>query len=239
MNWPNYNMTVLPGPLISIIIPVYNRPLEFAVALASAEAQDYLAKEIIVVDDGSEPAITVSNETIKLIRQKNQGAPVARNVGASYAAGEYVIFWDADMTAPKNLISQLFFALQNNPGASYAYCDHWFGEKKMAAQIFDAKKLKERNYIATPALIRKVDFPGFDPSLKRFQDWDLWLTMLEQKKVGVYVPNLAYTLKPGGTMSSWLPKYAYMVPFKWLPGFKEKVKRYEAARQVIVEKHSL
>jgi hypothetical protein len=36
------------------------------------------------------------------------------------------------------------------------------------------------------SVIRSADFPGFDESLRRYQDWDLWLTMLERGKAGIY-----------------------------------------------------
>ena len=49
-------------PLISIIIPVYNRANVFIRSLRSAVAQDYPNTEIIIVDDGSEPAITLPFE---------------------------------------------------------------------------------------------------------------------------------------------------------------------------------
>lgn len=233
-------MTVLPLPLVSIVIPVFNRQEIFAQSLASALAQDYPYLEIIVVDDGSEPAIIVPDlPRVKLIRQTNQGAPAARNHGVAGAYGDLVIFWDADVLAPKNFISKLFEGLEMNPGASYAYSDVYFGWKKMIAGEFDSERLSQGNYIHTAALIRKADFPEFDETLTKFQDWDLWLTMLNQGKTGVYVPNLAYKIVGGGTMSTWLPRIAYKAPFKYLPGIYQRVKRYEQAKQRVLQKHQL
>ena len=45
------------------------------------------------------------------------------------------------------------------------------------------------------ALIRKKDFPGFDESLKRFQDWDLWLTMLGKGKTGIFCKECLFSTK--------------------------------------------
>jgi hypothetical protein len=88
-------------------------------------------------------------------------------------------------------------------------------------------------YIHTTSLIRRDHFVGFDPSLKRFQDWDLWLTMMEKGDHGYYLPEILFTVSAGGTMSHWLPKFAYRLP--WL----KKVKQYLAAEQIIKAKHHL
>lgn len=226
------------NPLVSIIIPVFNRPEVFECSLASAFKQTYSNIEIIVVDDGSNPPIKIENSQVQLFRQENKGAPAARNFGFSKSKGEYVIFWDADLIAEPEMIEKMFNALQNNPSASFAYCDFYFGKKKMPAQIFDAEKLKKINYITMTSLIRRADFSGFDESLKKFQDWDLWLAMLDKNKTGVYVPEYLFFIEPGGTMSSWLPSWAYRAPWKWLPGIRGKVKKYLGAKEEIIKKHN-
>ncbi len=229
-------------PLISIIIPVYNRPEIFAHSLKSALDQDYPNTEIIVVDDGSVPAITVPQHLlsrVRLFRQENNGAPAARNFGFSKSAGELVFFWDADVVAKKELLSTLQSALDKNLTKSYAYCDFTFGKKLMRAQPFSVEALRKNNYITTGALIRREDFPGFDESLIKFQDWDLWLTMLSKNKTGVYVPVCLFSIETGGTMSTWLPRCAYHAPWKYLPGIYSRVKKYEVAKKIIVTKHAL
>jgi hypothetical protein len=45
------------------------------------------------------------------------------------------------------------------------------------------------------SLIRSADFPGFDESLHRLQDWDLYLTLLAQGKRGVYCNDIIFTTK--------------------------------------------
>ena len=95
-------------------------------------------------------------------------------------------------------------------------------------------------YIMTTSLIRAKDFPGFDESLKKFQDWDLWLTMLEQNKTGVWVPEILFSVAPRKSgMSSWLPSFVHKIPwpiFGWMP---REVRRYREAEQIIREKYSL
>lgn len=76
----------------------------------------------------------------------------------------------------------------------------------------------------------------FDTSLKRFQDWDLWLTLLERNKTGVFIPEVLYE-KVVGTregISTWLPCFMYLLPWK-----SREVKKYEFARQIIAKKHHL
>ncbi len=226
-------------PLVSIIIPVFNRPEVFERSLASALEQTYSNIEIIVVDDGSNPSITIENKRVQLFHQANKGAPAARNFGFSKSSGEYVIFWDADVMADSRMIEKMVVALENNPAASYAYSDFYFGKKKMPARPFDANCLRKVNFITTISLIRREDFPGFDESIIKFQDWDLWLTMLQKNKTGVYVPEYLFLVERGGTMSTWLPSWAYCAPWKWLPGIWNTVKNYEKGKKIIIEKHGL
>lgn len=227
------------SPLVSIIIPVFNRPETFRRSLDSALKQMYQDIEIIVVDDGSSPAIDVQHSGVQLFRQENKGAPAARNFGFTKSKGDYVIFWDADLIAEPEMIEKMFKTLQNNLAASYVYCDFYFGGKKMPARPFAADALRNINYITMASLIRRADFPGFDESLKKFQDWDVWLTMLEKNKTGVYMPEYLFSVEPGGTMSTWLPKFMYRAPWKWLPGVRGKVEEYDEARRIIVEKHDV
>ncbi len=229
-------------PLVSVIIPVYNRGEIFKRSFESASQQTYPNLEIIIVDDGSSPAISLppeATEKIKLIRQENRGAPAARNRGFAESKGEYIIFWDADLIALPEMIAKLVNILQENPPSSYAYCDFKFGKKKLKFGPFDPEKLRRINYITTSSLLRREDFCGFDIALKKFQDWDLWLTLLSNNKTGVYLPECLFTVVPGGTMSTWLPRFAYWPLFSWLPFVRERVKQYQVARQVIVQKHHL
>jgi glycosyltransferase involved in cell wall biosynthesis len=85
--------------LVSIIIPTFNRATCILDAIASAQAQTYDAKEIIVVDDGScdDTAQRVSEiEGIEYLYQPNQGHGVARNRGLRAAQGEYIASLDSD-----------------------------------------------------------------------------------------------------------------------------------------------
>lgn len=85
----------------SIVITSYNQPDFIRGAVNSVIAQSFSDFEIVVVDDASHDnsidVLLSFGERIRLIRhQKNQGAAVARNTGASNANGEYLVFLDGD-----------------------------------------------------------------------------------------------------------------------------------------------
>lgn len=237
-------------PRISIVIPVYNQSKKLEQALRSIETQTYRPLEVIVVDDGSvlpvdiRQSIADPNVPCHMIRQKNAGAPAARNRGFIEATGEYVIFWDADVTGDLQMLKKMYDALHAHPEKSYAYSDFYFGRKKMRSRPFDGVALLNTNYIHTTALIRRNHLLGYsrmpwDETLGRFQDWDLWLSLLKQGKRGVYIPETLFRVAPGGTMSRWLPQCAYRRPWKFLPGIRGRVRAYEHAKEIIVKKHGL
>lgn len=95
--------------MVSVIIPVYNEEKTIADCLFSLSQQSYKEMEIIVVDDGStDKTLQVLSEyQISILKQKHLGAGAARNLGAKKAAGEILVFVDADMTFAKDFIKNL------------------------------------------------------------------------------------------------------------------------------------
>lgn len=234
--------------MISVVIPVYNQADKIGACFDSILSQSVLNNgklEVIVVNDGSrdniaaaidkyQPLFQTVGVGFKFITQENRGANAARNAGAKNARGGYVIFCDADISMERGMLKKMLAALKNNPSAGYAYSSFLWGRKAFKLCPFDAQKLKEMPYIHTTSLIRCSDFLGFDESIKRFQDWDLWLTMLLQGHAGVWVPEILFKVETGGTMSAWLPSFAYrLMPF--LPA----VKKYNKSVMIIKEKHKL
>lgn len=223
--------------LVSIIIPAYNAERTLERCLQSVVAQTHQPLEIIVVNDGSTDdtaaILTKWQGKIKIIQQANGGAPAARNAGWRASTGEYLLFCDADVTLSSQAIERMLSALESDPKASYAYSSFKFGWKTFTLWPFDGSKLRQMPYIHTTSLIRREAFTGFDESLQRFQDWDLWLTLLGQDCQGVWVPEILFTVSSGGTMSRWVPRVFYRLP--WLPS----VRRYQAAENIIRLKHKL
>ena len=132
------------------------------------------------------------------------------------------------------MLEVMLSTLEKNPQASYAYSSFKYGFKIFKLWPFDAEKLKKIPYIHTTSLIRREFFPGWDENIKRLQDWDLWLTMLEQGRAGVWINKILFKARGGGTISSWLPSFAY----KLFP-FLESVKKYKAAEEIIRKKHGI
>lgn len=224
--------------MISIIIPIYNGAETIERCLNSIFVQSYSDYEVIVVDDGStdrtSEILKKFEDKIKIIYQTNQGAPAARNHGWRESVGEYLLFCDADVVLKQNALATMTAELDNHPEAAYTYSSFVFNGKLFKLWPFDPDKLRRMPYIHTTSLIRRSVFSGFDESLKRFQDWDLWLTLLEQGKVGHWVDQVLFEVQGQGTMSSWLPSWAYRL-MPWLPA----VNKYNQAREIIYRKHKL
>jgi len=115
------------NPLISIIIPTYNREDCVRQSLDSALAQTFRDFELIVVDDGSSDGtveiLKSYGDKIRLICQKNAGAGAARNTGIRAAQGKYVAFLDSDdQWRPEKLEVQMKFIAQYGAKVCYSRC---------------------------------------------------------------------------------------------------------------------
>lgn len=90
----------LKGPLVSVILPVYNRAGWVARAVESVFAQTHGPLELLVVDDGSTDetrrVLEQFDERITILEQAHAGAEAARNLGLRHARGELVAFIDSD-----------------------------------------------------------------------------------------------------------------------------------------------
>ena len=98
-------------PLVSVIIPVFNRERFVAEALESVFAQEYRPIEVIVVDDGSTDAtgeVARAFREVNVIRQVNLGPGAARNAGLAEATGPFITFMDSDdVMSPRRLVAQV------------------------------------------------------------------------------------------------------------------------------------
>lgn len=187
-------------PRVSVVIPIFNNALVIARTLHSLKVQSHSNLEIIVVDDGSHdhPETAVQRfPGVQFIRREHAGAPAARNAGAQVSTSEFILFCDADVILHPRMIERLLLALLLNPQAAYAYCNFKFGWRTFDLFDFNASKLQTSNYISMMSLIRRTAFPGFDESIQRLQDWDLWLTMLERGQTGTWVPARLFSASIG------------------------------------------
>lgn len=236
--------------MISIIIPTYRQAKHLVQTLDSIFNQTYQDFEVIIVDDGLTDEARknlknylVSKNKIKLLKQEHAGAPAARNRGFSESKGEFLFFCDDDVILKNDALEKMVRALKEYPEISYVYGDFYFGWKIFKTFDFDAERLKKTPYISTMSLIRREHFPGWDESLKKFQDWDLWLTMLEHGHVGIHISEVLFTAKPRNIgISFWLPSFLYKIPWHIFP-FKiftpAVIKKYQEAINIIKRKHNL
>lgn len=230
--------------MISIIIPTYQHADDIAACIKSVFGQTYKDFEVIVVDDGSTDntaeALKPYLDRITLITQLNSGGNAARNRGFAASKGEFVLFCDADLILNPCYLEKALQALRDNPEASYAYPAFRFGWKTFRFWDFDAATLKRLNYIPTSSLIRREHFPGFDEKIRKFQDWDLWLTMLEAGHTGVYIPEIMFQAIPHkGGISNWIPRFFHHVPWKKFGWKVMSIEKYRDAEKIIREKHGL
>jgi len=231
--------------MISIIIPVWNQSKQLNKCLASIKEQTYDNYEIIIVNDRSTQRLSWVVEKYKKIfgikleilnNQKNHGPQYTRNKGFKKAKGEFVIFCDADIEMKADMLEKLHSKIIISKDLAYVYSSHKFGYKKFENLEFREERLKKMPFIHTSSLIRREYFPvtGFDESIERLQDWDLWLTMLEQGHRGGWVDEVLFKVEAGGTMSTWMPSFFYKI-FPFLP----KVIKYKKAVKIIKDKHEL
>lgn len=209
-------------------------------------AQTFANYEIIVVNDRSSDSLSKimawsrKEFGIKiewLHNQENHGAPYSRNKGFKRSKGEFLLFCDADVILREDALEIMLKTLKDNPDASYVYSSFRHGRKLFKLWEFSAEKLKQMPYIHSTSLIRREHFPaaGWDEKIRRLQDWDLWLTMLEEGHKGFWLDQVLFRIDGGGhTMSDWLPSLAYKL-FPFLPS----VKKYKNAMEIVKEKHGL
>lgn len=237
--------------LLSIIIPTYQHGRELPQCLESILGQTFKNYEVIVVNDGSldntaevlekyQKKFNAFSKNFAIINQTNQGANVARNRGAKEAGGEFLLFCDADVILKKDALEKMLTALKEQKQASYVYSSFKFGFKLFRLWPFNEKRLKQMPYIHTTSLMRSKHFLGFDEKIKKFQDWDLWLTMLEKGYIGFWISEVLFKVMPRKKgMSYWLPSFFYKIPWQNLGIRIKAIEDYEKAKEIIKEKHRL
>ena len=177
-------------PMISVVIPSYNRAETICGSLDSVLAQSLSDLEVIVVDDGSwddtkERIMSYTDNRIKYYRyEPNKGACYARNYGASHSSGAYLAFQDSDDIWHKDkLKKQMEHLLKSDAdfvfcginrisekGAKYYYPVNGFDPEKEALE-----QLLFENRIGTQTMLMKRqvwESVRFDETFKRYQDWD-------------------------------------------------------------------
>ncbi len=233
--------------MISVVINILNEAEAIGRALKSIFDQRSCDIEVIVVDDGStdnlDDALKVWRDRITLIRfDQNKGRQVARNAGIAAARGQYLFVCDADIVLESDCFKKMLAALSERPECSYAYSGYRFGSKVYTSFPFDQKTLRNANYINTASLVKRSDHPGFDESIEKFQDWDVWLTMLENGYIGAYIPEILFSFRSptrAGALSAPYPLWMYRIPWCLFGIRIQKIDDYHRWRKIIQTKHGI
>lgn len=178
-------------PLISVIIPTFNRAAFLPEALASVQAQNIAPLQVIVVDDGSTDdtaeVMRGLNASFEYIYQPNRGPAAARNTGLCHAQGEWIAFLDSDdLWAAGRLHRQLALV------AAYPTARVIWGMVQIIRQSATKRDLFEsymqptlRTHLGS-ALIQRSLFADssvgmLDEALTNGEDADWFCRLLEQK----------------------------------------------------------
>jgi glycosyltransferase involved in cell wall biosynthesis len=220
----SYNMSRI--PLVSVIIPTYNRPDTLKTAIESVQAQTFRDFEIVVVSDcgSNELEQTVKDmntrQNITYVRHgMNRGLGASRNTGLGVARGKYIAYLDDDDFFYPDHLETLVEYLERT-GEKVAYTDaHRIWQHKVDGvyQEFkrDAPYTEDFKYHVilihniVPVLcflhakecIREVG--DFDETLSTHEDWDLWIRM--SRKYSMHrIPKFtsAFTHRDDGTSMS-------------------------------------
>lgn len=153
-------------PLISVIIPTYNRQAYLVEAVESVLAQSYSPLELIVIDDGStdstDQAMHRYAPTVRYHWQTNQGVSTARNQGIALAQGEYLAFLDSDdLWTPDKLARQMAaFVATPDTDAVFSHIGHFFSPElpdDLRARLWCPEEPLPA-YLLTTMLIKRTTF---------------------------------------------------------------------------------
>jgi glycosyltransferase involved in cell wall biosynthesis len=124
------NYDKMARPVVSVLIPTYNRPQYLSIALASVLQQSYRNLQVIVVNDGGEDVSDLINSfhdprLIFINRKENRGKPYSLNEALNRADGKYVAYLDDDDLYYPNHIETLLNALEYQTDCQVAYSDFY------------------------------------------------------------------------------------------------------------------
>jgi glycosyltransferase involved in cell wall biosynthesis len=194
-------------PVVSVVVPTYNRLKYLRAAVASVFAQTFAAWQLVIADDGSDAETRsylqslAESPRVRILWLAHCGIPaVVRNAAIGAATGAYVAFLDSDdQWMPQKLERQLA-ALAARPTRRWSYTDYLLIDEagnpkpRVATQerarpegpILEALLGSDVD-IWTPAVLVErnllTQLSGFNPRLVLFEDYDLWLRLATQSDV--------------------------------------------------------
>ena len=213
-------------PVISIIIPTYNRSHIVERAVNSVIHQTFEFFEIVVVDDCStdntEQVIKEISQTdtrVKYVRtEKNVGGAAARNRGVSASQGKYIAFLDDDDEALPEWLEKSIEKIAILPESWGLICCRWYQKSEFTHIIYESATFLNDGYVyekllqghdppsgTSGSVIKRAAFyyvGGFDENLQGFQDYDFFIS-LARKWTFHYlsIPLIVFYNHPGSRIS--------------------------------------
>jgi len=203
---------------VGVVITTYNHAHFLDAALASVMTQSRACDAVVVVDDGStdDPASVVARYPgVRLIAQQNHGLAAARNAGLASLATTYVVFLDADDRLAPIAVETGLACFGRAPDCGFVYGAHRYidadgtpiGERFEPPGDDPYVRLLGGNFIAMHGTVmyrrdRLVETGGFDDSLRRCEDYDVYLRMARRYPVAGYSDVVAEYRLHGSNMSA-------------------------------------
>jgi glycosyltransferase involved in cell wall biosynthesis len=251
-------------PLVSVIIPAYNRGHTIENAIRSVQQQTYSNWEAVVVDDGSTDdtvqivkSMAKDDNRIRLIlHSKNRGAQAARNTGIKSARGSWVSFLDSDDEwLPESLSSRLRKAFDEKVAVVHSGSYILENDNKRYIYRVDQpsgnvySRLLVNEYPMFPALLvtkRAMErIKYLDERIVSFQEWDTFIRLAKVYSFGfVPEPTFVYDNRTQNAISRYLLRaakgYEYVVKRHFLPillfaGRKALIQHYRVIAELYLK----
>lgn len=205
------NATSKHQPLVSVIVPTYNRPETLRKALESLSQQTLDNFEVIVINDGGADVRSIvagfdeGCKFLYLSHTTNRGLPAARNTGIKIAHGKYIAYLDDDdIFYPEHLKTLIDFLETSDYKIAYtdayrAIYKNVKGENVLKrkeifpSQNFDGDRILVENFIPVICVMHEKscfeDTGLFDETLTSHEDWELWIRMSQKFSFG-HIPKI-------------------------------------------------
>lgn len=187
-------------PLVSVIIPTYNRSQLLKQAIASVLSQTFADLEIWVVNDGSiddtgEVVVAIGDPRVHYIYQVNSGLAAARNAGIRQAQGAYVAFLDDDDLWLAEKLERQVALFEQQPDLGLVTCGYqtingqgvklsevrpwtWRPELTLNTWLFSCPTVPSAVMVRRDWLVKAELFDeGISRQACGAEDWDLWLRL--------------------------------------------------------------
>jgi hypothetical protein len=212
---------LLDGPLVSVLIPTYNRPHMLEEALESVQRQSYRNVETIVINDAGDPIedVVSSYPRARLINMATNLTFAAVNAGFLAASGTYITFLNDDDLFFPHHVATLVTALERS-GCAVANANvltaflrddggRWVGyglESNMSRAVDMASLLVSNQVGMTSVMFRRscvTEEYLMDPEIPFFRDYALWLRLATRNDF-VHVERITscYTIRNQGAQQA-------------------------------------